>query len=362
MFISPVSFSSNFKFRTGDSSGITEEQMSNEINSAKIARDYGVSVPKYSISKSSNPNSGICVEYQTKGEIANYKSNKITSKHLKNLFKHLYTLDTQNLSHNDLDIGHVFYSEDGDVEFDCFRFSSPFIVNKKKQYSLPDFMFQTNQINYENAGLCFYVKQIPTEKEKLDFVKTYLKASSSYHQNRADYIKNNSAIFPNEMYNYEALKANILKHPDNKTADLMLSKLDFLEKQRTAFTEWDEGNGACGHAFSKERRLNSIPMYLNAIKSAVDYSKKADLLSLTTTGKKSEYYKYEAKVGEFFANTYASWVQGMADYNFRDSRVITLPDEEREELNEQYNKIINADILLKKYYIDKYTEAYHSKL
>lgn len=362
MFIPPVSFSSNFKFRTGDSSGISEEQMSNEINSANMARKRGVSVPEYSIYKRSEPNSDIFLEYQTKGEIANYKTNKITAKHLKNLFKHLYTLDTINLNHNDLDVAHVFYAADGDVEFDCFRFSSPFIADRKKQYALPDFMFPTNQINYENAGLCFYVKQIPTEKEKLDFIKMYLKASSSYHQNRADYIKNNSAIFPNEMYNYETLKASLLKHPDNKTADLMLSKLDFLEKQRTAFTEWDEGNGACGHAFNKERRLNSIPMYLNAIKSAVDYYEEANILSLATTGKKSEYYKYEAKVGEFFANTYLSWVQGMADYNFNDSRVTPLPDSEREELNRQYEKIINSNLDLKKYYIDKYLEAYNSKL
>lgn len=352
MLVPPISFKANFNFHVGDSSGIDKEQMLKEINTANTARNSGVSVPQYQIG----------IQYKTNGEIANYPNNKITKEHLRSLFKNIYLLDTLNISHNDLDIGHVFYSKNGEVELDCFRFSSPFTNNNEKLYNLPSFMMPTNQVNYENAGLCFYVEQIPTKEEKINFLKAYLKESHTYHRNKANYATEHQDKFSPEMIKYETILAETLENPDNKMAELMLDKLDFLIKQRRAFTEWDEGNGACGHPFNKERRLNSIPMYFESIKSAINYSQKAQELSLNEDGNKAKYYEYEAKIGEYFANMYISWVSGMANYNFEDTRVTPLPEKERNELKEQYSKIINADFDKKEDEINSYLEMYKSKI
>lgn len=353
MQIQPVSFGASFTIKQGKSSGVDATGMTKEIITAQKARQIGVSVPEYNIS----------VSYETKGEIASFPYRKIEEKHFSSLFKNLFLMDKNNLNHNDLDIGHVFYSDDGSVEFDCFRFSSPFIENKKRNYALPDFMMPTNQINYENASLGLYIAQIPNKKEKIDFIKSYLKASASYHKNKANLIIFNlNTDYTNEMLGYELVQGKVLQNPDDKMANLMLAKLDFLTKQRLAFTEWDEGDGACGHPFDKNRRLNAIPMYLDAIKSAIEYSNKASELSSTTDGDKSEYYDYESKVGEYFTNTYLSWVEGMADWNFIDERVKPLNNDERKELSESYKEILNATLSEKPTKIDKYLKLYNSKI
>ena len=351
MNIHPISFGAAFTVKQGPKSGIDAAGMNKEVIVAEKARQIGIDVPTYNIA----------LNYETKGETASYPANKIEEKHFASLFKNLFLMDKNNLNHNDLDIGHVFYSDDGTVEIDCFRFSSPFIENRTKKYSLPDFMLPTNQINYENASLGLYVAQIPEKEEKREFIKSYLRASVNYHQNKAQLIKFSQNHTP-EMLGYEVVQARVFQNPDDEMADLMLQKLDFLKKQRLAFTEWDEGNGACGHTFSKERRLNSIPMYLDAVKSAIDYSNKATELASKTSYSQEKYYNYEAKVGEYFANTYLSWVEGMANWNFEDERVKPLIKEEREELSSSYRKILEADLQEKPAKIDEYLKLYNSKI
>lgn len=352
MSIHPISFGAAFTVKQGPKSGIDAAGMNKEVIVAEKARQIGINVPTYNIA----------LNYETKGETASYPANKIEQKHFSALFKSLFLMDKNNLNHNDLDIGHVFYSEDGSVEFDCFRFSSPFIENKTKKYSLPDFMMPTNQINYENASLSLYVAQIPTQEEKREFIKSYLRASREYHKNKANLMLSDSATnYPSDMKLYELVQEWVFIKPDDKMADLMLQKLDFLRKQRLAFTEWDEGNGACGHEFDKERRLDSIPMYLDAVKSAIDYSNKAAQLSDKTSYSEEKYYNFEAKLGEYFANTYLSWIEGMADWNFRDERVMPLIEEEREELSASYKEILNAQLSEKPAKIDEYLKLYNSK-
>lgn len=353
MSIQPISFGASFTVKQGQSSGIDATGMNKEVIVADKARQIGVDVPTYNISLS----------YETKGEPASFPANKIEEKHFASLFKNLFLMDKNNLNHNDLDIGHVFYSDDGRVEFDCFRFSSPFIENKTKKYSLPDFVMPTNQINYENASLSLYVAQIPDQEEKRDFVKSYLRASREYHKNKVNLMLSDSDTnYPSDMKLYELTQEWVFLKPDDEMADLMIQKLDFFAKQRLAFTEWDEGNGACGHTFSKERRLNSIPMYLDAAKSAIEYSNKAAELSAKTSYSTSKYYDYESKLGEYFANTYLSWIEGMADWNFRDERVKPLSEEERQELSTTYKDILNSELSEKPAKIDEYLKLYNSKI
>ena len=189
-------------------------------------------------------------------------------------------------------------------------------------------------------------------------------ASAKYHQEKADLLifRQQPQGYTPEMLGYEMTLESALQEPDDDMVDLMLLKLDFLTQQRLAFTEWDEGNGACGHPFSKERRLNSIPMYLDAVKTAIEYSNKSSKLSSTDGWKKSQYYGYEAKVGEYFANTYLSWVEGMANWNFEDERVKPLSEKEREELSASYKEILNVQLSEKPAKIDEYLKLYNSKI
>ena len=180
MHIQPISFGAYFSVKQGKSSGIDADGMNKEVIIADKARQMGVNVPTYNIS----------LTYETKGEPATFPANKIEEKHFASLFKNLFLMDKNNLNHNDLDIGHVFYSEDGNVEFDCFRFSSPFIENSHKKHFLPDFMMPTNQLNYENASLSLYVAQIPTREEKRNFIKSYLKSFRNRAPERKQILSN----------------------------------------------------------------------------------------------------------------------------------------------------------------------------
>jgi hypothetical protein len=84
----------------------------NEMSLAQEARELGVSAPEYKINT---------LQYNIKGKNANPHSNPITKAHLNDLFKNMYLMDKNDISHNDLDIQHVFYTKDGKVEFDCFK-------------------------------------------------------------------------------------------------------------------------------------------------------------------------------------------------------------------------------------------------
>lgn len=354
MRVTSISFGANFSINSDSNRyGMNRNDLAKEVIAAKYARDLGVSVPDY----------GITISYDTKGEVASYPNNKIGTKHFDKLFKNLYIMDTNNQNHNDLDIGHVFYSDDGLVEFDCFRFSSPFVVNSNRKYDLPAFMMPTNQVNYENASLGLYVEQIPDKKEKMAFLKDYLKASSVYHQEKADYLlSNRSKILTEDMYDYESVQADVLRNPDDEMAELLQYRLDFLTKQRRAFTEFDEGNGSFGHEFSAKRRVVSIPMYFDAVNAAFEYQKKAQELSdKADSSQKRKYYQYESQFGNFFANTYLTWIKGMADYNFADDRVCKLEESERSYLNAQYQKILDADDSKKPDLMKNYLSLYQRK-
>jgi len=358
MRVNTISFSANFNLKVGDKNKTTQKQLNNEINLAQLAKDLGVSTPKYEILYAP-----VMLTYQTKGETADFKTNPIQEKHFPKLFSNLYLLDISNISHNDLEMTHCFYSEDGDVEFDCFRFGDYF---KKGEINLPPFEMPNNLTNYENNSLAFYVEQIPDNQTKLQFLKDYLKESAIYHQKRADYIEkrlnktaNSGVILTKEMFEVEQIRYQICQNPNDDIANLLLKKLEFGAKQRCAFTLWDEGNGACGHEFSKEKRIESILEYLDSIKSGIEFIKMAQDLSNQSDDKlEQQYFELEAKVGKYFVDTYLGWVSGMADYNFSDERVCPKEDKIREELKETYNKIILANYESKTEAIDEYIKIY----
>ena len=353
MKICPISFNAQFKVALNQG-GIDKQKMDTEMEASIKARQLGVDVPKYSITS---------FEYKTKGEIGNFYSNPITQKHIQNVLKNIYLLDKSEINHNDLDISHVFYSKNGGVEIDCFRFSEKF-----NQSQFPEFCPPSNLFNYENASLTHYVNSIYDSKERKKFIELYLRETSDFHSKKAGLIAQNTKTkqtgnikYSLEMATYENFLSQALKNPDNEKIELFEKKLDFLSAQREAFTEWDEGNGACGHEFSAQRRLKSIPMYLTASKKAIEYSKKADELKEKTQNTLDKvYYEYESEVGKHYANMYLSWIQGMANYNFEDERVLPLESEKRDYINEKFQEILYSKFQDKSLKIDEYIELYNS--
>ena len=358
MRISAISFSANFNLKVGDLNNTTNEQLKNEVELAQKARNMGVSTPLYNVVYTP-----VLINYQTKGEAANYSINPIEKKHFPKLFNNLYLLDISNISHNDLEMTHCFYSQDGDVEFDCFRFGNYF---KKGEINLPSFEMPNNLTNYENNSLAFYVEQIPDDKFKVKFLKAYLKGSWLYHNKRAQYIQVNlgkvaksGVVLTDEMRDTEQIRAYMCQKPNDDMACLLSKKLEFGKKQREAFTLWDEGNGACGHVFSKDMRIEAILRYLESIKLGLDFVKTAQELSFKADNKiEKQYYELEAKAGKYFVETYLGWISGMADYNFSDSRVCPKPEETRKSLKKLYDEIILADYDLKPQAIDEYMKMY----
>lgn len=358
MKISNISFGASFSLKIGDINNTTRREIINETTLAQKARQSGVSVPAYN-----SPYGPVMINYQTKGEIANYRTNPIEGKHFPKLFHNLYLLDISNISHNDLEMTHCFYCEDGDVEFDCFRFGNYF---KKGEINLPPFEMPNNLTNYENNSLAFYVEQMPNNWFKIEFLKEYLKGSYAYHNKRAQYLeKNLDTIAPSEilltqeMLETEQIRSQMCQNPSENMACLLLKKLEFGGKQRKAFTMWDEGNGACGHKFSKEKRIDSIVEYLDSIVLGIEYVNMAQNLSARSTDEtEKKYYALEAETGKYFVDTYLYWVSGMADYNFSDDRVCPKTNEKREIIANAYNKIISADYNSKINAINEYIELY----
>ena len=353
MQIAPISFKAVHRVISGKTHGIDDNGIKTDMEMASNARKNGVDVPKYVVKEFS---------YETKGEKASFYRNPISKKHLESVFKNIFILDKQGIYHNDLDLEHIYYATDGSIEIDCFRFAQKL---QKNNPTLPEFVAPTNQINFETASLAKYTSTIFDENEKRNFVADYLKASAKFHQKRSGLIARtletgNSENYSPKMLDYEQVKAQALQNIDDDKISLTLQRLDFLGKQRMAFTEWDEGNGACGHEFSKERRINSILMYFDALNSAIEYSNQAKKLSQNSQGVESKYYAYEAKSGEFFANTYLSWMRGMAKYNFQDEKMGSkFSDEEIKAIDAEFKKIINADFDDKKDAIDEYLEIYN---
>ena len=118
----------------------------------------------------------------------------------------------------------------------------------------------------------------------------------------------------------------------------------------------------CGKEIKNNSKCDCTIAKLDAVKSAIDYSNKAAQLSDKTSYSEEKYYNFEAKLGEYFANTYLSWIEGMADWNFRDERVMPLIEEEREELSASYKEILNAQLSEKPAKIDEYLKLYNSKI
>ncbi len=353
-----------------DKNGTTQTNIDNEIYLMAKAKKAGVStLPKITtITYSALPVERqkpeiVGYSYQIKGKKADFVLNPITKKHFNTLFNMFYLMDKQGIYHNDLDIGHVFYSDRGKVETDFFRFGLEFVFNntahnKNDVPFFPEFMMPSNAINYEKASLGYYLRQTKGNDDDTNaVVKDYLESSADYHQKRLKYLVHKNA--PEEMIEFERLQSEFLKRPSADIIELRKNRIDFLNKERLAFTEWDEGNGSCGHEKDLKRQINSIKIYIAAIRSAISYIKKADELKKSEINPdKKKYFEYEKQFGEYWLSNYENWAAGMVNYLIQDKEKMNESDEIVQKLSGYFEEIKKAEINDKNDKINQYQRAY----
>lgn len=302
-----------FTLRKGKSSAITEqfrtfklsaEDFPKEYSLASYARKIGVSTPE------------ICEDgsYKVFGNMADALNNPIKSEHLENIFDNLLLMDKNKLIHGDLEKSHVFYSPNSmNVEFDCFRFGFLFeegAARLKREF--PQSIYPSNAFQYEGNCIGAYLSELPSEDARKAFSLNYLVLSSKFHAQRAEYLIDKAN---NNQIKYEKLQADLFKNPDDNLIKLFRQRTDFKYKDRLAFTEWDEGFGACGNKIDEKRTTDAVVMYFDVIKSNIEYLKSVKNLKNSNSNQKiKEYLKFEEEYGQHWLNNYTDSTKGMAEW------------------------------------------------
>lgn len=346
--------------------GIDTELLNKENTQAKRAVKFGVDVPVYQDARD-NEGNVLRTQYETIGDPADPKNNPISKKHLKNLFKNLYYLDKAGIYHNDLDPSHIFFSENGGVEIDCFRYSFNFtkktngkLTGNNGSIRIPDFIMPSNKNILEEQFIGNYVSKM-ANNEKDIFIKNYLRECSHYHQKRADMLTDRGFLPSDKTVKYEILQGTVFQNPSRDIIKYTEEKLNFLAGKRAAFTEWDEGNGACGHPVDPMMRFNAIGMHLDCIMATLDLRNKTADLAQSVDSKEKEYFEFELEnINMLLKNLYDD-TKGMGEWNFKDNinDIYLAGEEELQTFLDLYSEInfdkptwqTKEDIeIVKKYY------------
>lgn len=301
-------------------------ELSNDVNKAFRARKASVDVPAYkAISPANDPST--YVYYTIKGEPADPVKNPIKEEHLKKLFVNLFILDRLGIYHNDLDTNHVFFSDKGKVEIDCFRYAFDFQNSPKKGFDLkgdkvrrPSYMMPSNEDGFEYANLGEYFSKLPSY-QKDEFLKGYLKARSDYHESRAALLIEQGFDPSSKTVRYEELQGKVFKEPSFEVLNYTRDKLELNGKRRAAFTLWDEGGGACGHEINPLMRFNSILSYINALGSAMKLRDEANALSTVAKSEdEQEFFALEKDYADYWVNNLYNDTKDMGEWNFNDNK------------------------------------------
>lgn len=239
---------------------LNQEDLKVEKEFSNFARTIGIDTPKINSDGS----------YKIYGKQADYKTNPIRNGHLKNVMKNLLILDMADLLHGDVEQGHVFYDKGCDeVELDCFRFAYSAKENEGRvTWEYPCDIYPSNLVDYENNCLGNYLLQMDDEEEKNSFLKQYLKTSSSFFERRFEVLSKKENVSKDQL-EYEKLKAKLYKNPSDDLAILLKDRINARFEDRKAFTDWDEGFGACGHKKDEKRTTDAILEYFDVIDSHI---------------------------------------------------------------------------------------------
>lgn len=281
---------------------LSPEEANSEKEIVQKARNLGVDTPEIQNDT-----------YVLNGETANVNTNPITQRHIKNVLKNILIMDKAGFAHGDIEKAHVFYSKNGDVEFDCFRFHWTFDDSSRVEYEFPEFYSPTNLKQFEGNSLGEYLTQMDSEKRKIDFLNLYLENCSDFHSKKAQFIEE-SKLGTNEQVEYEKLQAEIFKNPDRDTTELFKTKIELLYNTRLAFTEWDEGQGACGHEIDDSRTTKAVQMYFSIISDIMEYIEKIQESKQAAFGNKLKYMEYEEKYAQHMLSKTIDSTTGMANW------------------------------------------------
>lgn len=327
---------------------INQEQLNNEGKQTKRAKKFGVDVPLYASKKGENGNIS-WIQYETKGDIADLRTNPVSKKHLRNLFKNLFILDKTGIYHNDLDSAHLFFADDGGVEIDCFRYSFNFakkpngkLIGNNGSIRIPDFIMPSNEMVLEEQFLGGYISKMKNDSEKEIFMKNYLKERSYYHQKRAKMLLDRGFVPDDKTVKFEEIQSRVFKDPSKDIIEFSIEKAELLGKKRAAYTEWDEGNGACGHEINPVRRFNAIIMHIDCIKDAMKLNEKSkNLAKNAQTDDEQAFFKLENQADELFLKNLYDDTKGMARWNFVDDieKIYLADKDEMDDFLDLYSEI-----------------------
>ena len=354
----------NFLLRKGN--GIEQEKLNKEEQQAQIARANGVIVPKYR-TKHDEAQNVTQIRYQTEGDIADIKTNPLRTKHFGSLFKNLYYMDAAGIFHNDLDPSHIFLGKDGKVEIDCFRYSVNFykrlsgvISGNDGSIRTPEFMYPSNEKIFEEHFLGGYISPMD-EDDKTYFVKNYLRERANYHLKRENMLLKRGFAQNSKTVQYEALQSDLFSNPSHRVVNYEISKLEVLKLKRDAFTEWDEGGGACGHDVDPQRCFVAILMNIDCIMETMQIKNLAEYYSKEVKDvKERTYFAFEQELAQKQIEDLIDDTKGMGGWTFNDTKnKIFIGDKDEKQFFEglfgeidlsDYQKTIKALLDIKEYY------------
>jgi len=303
-----------------------QAELDKEAAQAQKARGYDINVPSYKI-KTTEDGHVKQIRYKTEGDTADVETNPIKRKHFRSLFKNLYYLDRAGIFHNDLDKSHIFFRDDGQVELDCFRYSVNFykarggmLEGNDGSIRTPDFMFPSNEDCFKEQCLAGYVENLE-ENDKDYFIRLYLRNSSEYHNRRAELLVKRGFSPLGKTVQYETIQSEVFANPSYQVVNYEIDKLKAYKSKREAFTEWDEGGGACGHEISPERRFNAILMHLDCIDDTMVLRDEAEYFSKNaSTEAERRYFQFETECIQKRLDDLYNDTKGMGGWNFNDSK------------------------------------------
>lgn len=250
------------------------------------------------------------VSTKVKGDSADPQKMPWTSKHLKSLFDGLFKMDREGVYHGDLNLGNVKLTEYGKVNFIDFQWAhkvlDDFAFWEKEESTLPSFMYLENAQMFEMAELPYYIDRIGDEIVAKQFFKQYLKAKSTYHKNRYDYINYHFDEYrAYKAKKFEKARMVVFKNPTDEILKLEAKKIQFLSAFREAYKTIDSN-------VRNKNILSAGSSYLLAMTMAQDFrhevatSKRmleVDQKAITTekTAILAEKVKIEVEQKEIFA-------------------------------------------------------------
>ena len=251
--------------------------------------------------------------------------NRYNSSHMRSLFEKMFQLDKDGIYHGDLNGKNILLTPSGTVNFIDYQWTqivpkSNFYDNTKVERTLlPLSHFPENAQMFEMASMPYYIENLPTNADKEEFMRMYLRHKAEYHSKRYEYIKKITQNWPysserayiQESLKAEKAKAQVYAHPDDSVIKLELKKLQFLSDYRDAYSHVDAN-------LPDRNIIPSSSTYLCSISSVQDYRKEvARQMRSCYDSTKMDYLRSMETYGDFWYRNLCSYTSDTFAYVMR---------------------------------------------